>query len=78
MIGLHLMFLLATNRLAEFHMSLEQVDRAAQENNPYISTPVKLEQSLMEGVYNKVVLTEGTIPSSYYALFVRILMDTVR
>ncbi|KHN71372.1 26S proteasome non-ATPase regulatory subunit 8, partial [Toxocara canis] len=25
-----------------------------------------------------VVLTEGTIPSPYYAVFIRILMDTVR
>ncbi|VDK66433.1 unnamed protein product, partial [Anisakis simplex] len=54
MIGLNLMYLLATNHLAEFHMLLEQVDQSVQQNNPYISTPVKLEQSLIEGVYNKV------------------------
>ncbi|VDN54916.1 unnamed protein product [Dracunculus medinensis] len=78
MIGLHLMYLLATNRLAEFHMLLEQVDQSVQQQNPYISTPVKLEQSLMEGVYNKVILTEKTIPSPYYSIFIRILMDTIR
>uniref|UniRef100_A0A0M3INZ3 26S proteasome non-ATPase regulatory subunit 8 n=1 Tax=Ascaris lumbricoides TaxID=6252 RepID=A0A0M3INZ3_ASCLU len=92
MIGLDLMYLLATNHLAEFHMAsatlflrqlsrgklLEQVEQSVQQSNPYISTPVKLEQSLIEGVYNKVVLTEGTIPSPYYAVFIRILMDTVR
>uniref|UniRef100_A0A915BDT8 26S proteasome non-ATPase regulatory subunit 8 n=1 Tax=Parascaris univalens TaxID=6257 RepID=A0A915BDT8_PARUN len=78
MIGLDLMYLLATNHLAEFHMLLEQVEQSVQQSNPYISTPVKLEQSLIEGVYNKVVLTEGTIPSPYYAVFIRILMDTVR
>uniref|UniRef100_A0A0N5AW61 26S proteasome non-ATPase regulatory subunit 8 n=1 Tax=Syphacia muris TaxID=451379 RepID=A0A0N5AW61_9BILA len=78
MVGLDLMYLLATNRLAEFHMLLEQIEQSVQETNPYITTPVYLEQSLMEGVYNKVVLTEGNIPSPFYSIFIRILMDTVR
>ncbi|CAG9532121.1 unnamed protein product [Cercopithifilaria johnstoni] len=78
MIGLNLMYFLTTNQHAQFHMLLEQIDQKVQQNNPYITTPVKLEQSLMEGVYNKVVLTEKNIPSSYYALFIRISMDTVR
>lgn len=78
MIGLNLMYLLATNQHAQFHMLLEQIDQNVQQNNPYISTPVKLEQSLMEGVYNKVILTEKNIPSPYYALFIHISMDTVR
>uniref|UniRef100_A0A915PB72 non-specific serine/threonine protein kinase n=1 Tax=Setaria digitata TaxID=48799 RepID=A0A915PB72_9BILA len=78
MIGLNLMYLLTTNQHAQFHMLLEQIDQNIQQNNPYITTPVKLEQSLMEGVYNKVVLTEKNIPSPYYALFIRISMDTVR
>ncbi|VDN02192.1 unnamed protein product [Thelazia callipaeda] len=78
MIGLNLMYLLATNQHAQFHMLLEQIDQNIQQNNPYISTPVKLEQSLMEGVYNKVILTEKNIPSPYYALFIRMSMDAVR
>ncbi|KAK6049369.1 hypothetical protein COOONC_13126 [Cooperia oncophora] len=53
MIGLNLMFLLASNRLSDFHMLLESVPQSIQSNNPYISTPVRLEQSLMEGAYNK-------------------------
>lgn len=40
--------------------------------------PVKLEQYLMEGAYNKVILNEKTIPSPFYAPFVKILMNTVR
>lgn len=78
MLGLNLMYLLATNQHPEFQMMLEQIDPAVQQSNPYISTAMKLEQSLMEGVYNKVVLTEKNIPSPYYALFVRISMDTIR
>ncbi|MCP9259373.1 Peroxisomal multifunctional enzyme A [Dirofilaria immitis] len=62
MIGLNLMYFLTTNQHAQFHMLLEQIDQNIQQSNPYITTPVKLEQSLMEGVYNKVVLTEKTSP----------------
>uniref|UniRef100_A0AAF5RUL1 26S proteasome non-ATPase regulatory subunit 8 n=1 Tax=Wuchereria bancrofti TaxID=6293 RepID=A0AAF5RUL1_WUCBA len=78
MIGLDLMFLLATNQHTEFHMLLEQIDQDIQQKNPYIKIPMKLEQSLIEGAYHKIVLTEKNIPSPYYALFIRISMDTVR
>ncbi|VDM68031.1 unnamed protein product [Strongylus vulgaris] len=78
MVGLNLMFLLASNRLSDFHMLLESVPQHIQTSNPYISTPVRLEQSLMEGAYNKVILTEKTIPSQYYSTFIRIMMDAVR
>ncbi|KHN80288.1 26S proteasome non-ATPase regulatory subunit 8 [Toxocara canis] len=70
MIGLDLMYLLATNHLAEFHMLLERVDQSIQQSNPYISTPVKLEQSLIEGVYNKVValiLSSHPPPSPFFS-----------
>jgi len=78
MLGLHLMYLIAANKLSDFHMLLEQIDQSVQKKNPYISMPVKLEQYLMEGAYNKVVLNEKSIPSPYYLPFVKILMDTVR
>ncbi|KAI6182673.1 26S proteasome non-ATPase regulatory subunit 8 [Aphelenchoides bicaudatus] len=78
MLGLHLMYLIAVNKLSDFHMLLEQVDQSVQQKNPYIMMPVKLEQSLMEGAYNKVTLNEKAIPSPYYAPFIKILMDTVR
>ncbi|KAI6203193.1 26S proteasome non-ATPase regulatory subunit 8 [Aphelenchoides besseyi] len=78
MFGLHLMYLIASNKLSDFHMLLEQIDQSVQHKNPYISMPVKLEQSLMEGAYNKVTLNEKAIPSPYYAPFIRVLMDTVR
>ncbi|CAL2033113.1 unnamed protein product [Caenorhabditis brenneri] len=78
MTGLHLMFLLASNRLSDFHMLLEQVPQKEQISNAYISTPVRIEQSLMEGAYNKVVLTEKNIPSPFYSVFIRIMLDTIR
>ncbi|CAP23756.1 Protein CBR-RPN-12 [Caenorhabditis briggsae] len=78
MTGLHLMFLLASNRLSDFHMLLEQVPQKEQTSNAYISTPVRIEQSLMEGAYNKVVLTEKNIPNPSYSVFIRIMLDTIR
>uniref|UniRef100_A0A8R1DMQ8 26S proteasome non-ATPase regulatory subunit 8 n=1 Tax=Caenorhabditis japonica TaxID=281687 RepID=A0A8R1DMQ8_CAEJA len=78
MTGLQLMFLLAFNRLSDFHMLLEQVPQREQTSNAYISTPVRIEQSLMEGAYNKVVLTEKNIPSPFYSVFIRIMLDTIR
>ncbi|CAA93778.1 26S proteasome non-ATPase regulatory subunit 8 [Caenorhabditis elegans] len=78
MTGLHLMFLLAANRLSDFHMLLEQIPQKEQTSNAYISTPVRIEQSLMEGAYNKVVLTEKNIPSPFYTIFIRIMLDTIR
>ncbi|CAB3411032.1 unnamed protein product [Caenorhabditis bovis] len=78
MIGLNLMFYLAHNRLAEFHMLLEQVPHSEQTSNAYIVTPVRIEQSIMEGAYNKVILTEKNIPSPFYEPFIKTMVDTIR
>ena len=53
LLGLNLLYLLSTNRVAEFHTELELLP-TSQLDNPYIRHPVSLEQYLMEGTYNKV------------------------
>ncbi|PAV83200.1 hypothetical protein WR25_16587 [Diploscapter pachys] len=78
MIGLYLMYLLSSNKLSDFHMVLERVPHKEHSANPYICTPVRLEHSLMEGAYNKVVLTEKNIPSPYYSIFINIMVSAVR
>ncbi|VDN06669.1 unnamed protein product [Thelazia callipaeda] len=78
MIGLNLMYLLATNQHPEFHMLLEQIDEEIQQNNPYIHIPLTLEQSVMEGAYHKILLTKKNIPSPYYTLFMHMSMNTIR
>jgi len=78
MLGLNLMYLLAENKLPEFHMELERIPSQATADNVYISTPVKLEQYLMEGTYNKIFLSKANVPSPYYTYFIEILLDTVR
>ena len=53
-LGLNLLRLLVQNRIAEFHTELELLSPAALEN-PCIKHAVELEQSFMEGAYNRVL-----------------------
>jgi len=78
MLGLDLMCLLAQNNLSSFHMELERIATKVALENPYIAFPVKLEQALMEGAYNKIFLSKSNLPSPYYGFFMDILLDTVR
>merc|ERR1712222_306751 len=48
------------------------------QNNVYIKHPVSLEQYIMEGSYNKVLLAKGNVPAESYKYFIDILMITVR
>jgi 26S proteasome regulatory subunit N12 len=78
LIGLHLLCLLARNRLAEFHTELELLNPKLIQTNIYIRHPVSLEQYLMEGSYNKVFLSKGNVPSPSYNFFMDILLQTIR
>ena len=77
LLGLNLLCLLSQNRVAEFHTELERLPAEALAD-VYISHPVKLEQFIMEGSYNKVVLSKGNVPAESYKYFIDILMGTVR
>ncbi|KAI8814535.1 COP9 signalosome [Cladochytrium replicatum] len=76
-LGLNLLRLLAQNRISEFHTELEQID-AAQMDSVYIKHPVEIEQSLMEGSYNKVWKNRSNVPAEEYVFFIDILMKTIR
>jgi len=78
MLGLNLMYLLAENKLPEFHMELERIPSQIVTDNVYVSTPVQLEQYLMEGTYNKIFLSKSNVPSPHYTYFIETLLDTVR
>jgi len=78
LIGLHLLCLLSSNRLAEFHTELELLEPKLIQNNIYIKHPVSLEQYLMEGSYNKVFLSKDNVPSASYNFFIDILLRTIR
>jgi len=78
LLGLNLLCLLSQNRVAEFHTELERLPATEVQNNVYIKHPVSLEQYIMEGSYNKVVLAKGNVPAESYKYFIDILMGTVR
>jgi len=78
LLGLNLLCLLAQNRVAEFHTELERLNPNDIQHNMYIRHPVSLEQYIMEGSYNKVLLAKGNVPAESYNFFIDILMETVR
>lgn len=77
-IGLNLLRLLAENKIADFHSLLEELDLDVIANNIYIKHPIHIEQSLMEGSYNKVWNSRANVPAQEYAIFIDILMATIR
>ena len=78
LLGLNLMFLLSESRLAEFHAELERLPPDEIEGNVYISYPVKLEQNLMEGSYQKIFMLRENVPDPHYAFFVNKLLHTIK
>ncbi|KAL8229203.1 hypothetical protein R6Q57_014103 [Mikania cordata] len=69
--------LLVQNRIAEFHTELELLPACALEN-PCIKHAVELEQSFMEGAYNRVLTARQTVPHETYIYFMDLLARTVR
>ncbi|KAG0448370.1 hypothetical protein HPP92_027865 [Vanilla planifolia] len=76
-LGLNLLRLLVQNRIAEFHTELELLSTTALEN-PCIKHAVELEQSFMEGAYNRVLSARQTVPHETYVYFMDLLAKTVR
>ncbi|KAD7478615.1 hypothetical protein E3N88_01751 [Mikania micrantha] len=76
-LGLNLLRLLVQNRIAEFHTELELLPACALEN-PCIKHAVELEQSFMEGAYNRVLTARQTVPHETYIYFMDLLARTVR
>ncbi|CAK9147470.1 unnamed protein product [Ilex paraguariensis] len=76
-LGLNLLRLLVQNRIAEFHTELELLSARALEN-PCIKHAVELEQSFMEGAYNRVLSARQTVPHETYVYFMDLLAKTVR
>ena len=78
LLGLNLLSLLAQNRLAEFHTELELLPVDELQSNVYLRYPVVLEQYLMEGCYNKVLLSYESAPAQSYRFFLDVMNSTVR
>lgn len=78
LLGLNLLHLLAQGRISDFHMQLELIDPQLIQENIYIKHSVKIEQSLMEGSYNKVWKARQDVPAQEYLFFMDMLMQTIR
>lgn len=76
-LGLNLLFLLAEDRMGEFHTQLELIP-LKEHSNMYVAFPVRLEQHLMEGTYNKVLSARSAAPAPSYTFFMDTLAETVR
>jgi len=78
LLGLNLLCLLSQNRVADFHTELERLPHKEVKENVYISHPARLEQYIMEGSYNKVLLAKRNVPAESFNYFIDILLNTVR
>ena len=93
--GLHLLLLLSQGDYAGFHTVLESLEVAAAasgdgkkapkggkavEDDVYIQYPVKLEQDLMEGAYDKVwgATKSERVPSEEYGVFSEVSLARAR
>ncbi|CAN6250087.1 unnamed protein product [Urochloa humidicola] len=76
-LGLNLLRLLAENRIAEFHTELELLPLEAL-NHPCIKYVVELEQSLMEGAFNRLINARQAVPHETYVYLMDLLAETVR
>lgn len=77
LLGLNLLRLLVQNRIAEFHTELELLPPGAQEAE-CVQFAVRLEQSLMEGAYYRVLSARQRMPDAIYGHLMDLLVVTVR
>ena len=54
-LGLYLLYLLASERVADFHTELESLS-SHEQSNAFIKYPIQLERYIMEGNYAKVLV----------------------
>ncbi|RLM75016.1 hypothetical protein C2845_PM15G21650 [Panicum miliaceum] len=76
-LGLNLLRLLAENRIAEFHTELELLSLEAL-SHPCIKYAVELEQSFMEGAYNRLINAHHAVPHETYVYLMDLLVETIR
>jgi 26S proteasome regulatory subunit N12 len=78
LIGLHLLYLLAYNKISEYHTEIELLPAEVLHSNVFISVPVSLEQHFVEGSYNKILKQRQAVPHEAYQVFVDKFVDAIR
>lgn len=78
-LGLYLLYLLAYNKIAEYHTEIELIPVAVQHTNVFIKVPVSLEQHFVEGSYAKILgQKRQAVPHEAYQFFVDKFLDAIR
>lgn len=77
-LGLYLLYLLAYNKISEYHTEIELIPVEEQRNNVFIQVPVSLEQHFVEGSYNKILSRKQNVPIEAYQFFVDKFVDAIR
>jgi len=78
LIGLHLLYLLAYNKISEYHTEIELIPTDILASNVFISVPVSLELHFVEGSYNKILRQKQAVPHEAYQVFVDKFVDAIR
>ncbi|CRG99806.1 26S proteasome regulatory subunit RPN12, putative [Plasmodium relictum] len=76
-LGVYLLYLLASNSIGDFHMTLEIIPIEDQ-NDKYIKYVLELEQHIMDGYFHYVLTRKDEIPLYLYSLFMERLYSTIR
>ncbi|KAG4303550.1 hypothetical protein PCANB_000125 [Pneumocystis canis] len=76
--GLSLLNLLSKNCISDFYTTLETLPIDMIEHDKHISWVIKLEQSIMEGSYDRTQKMLMQCPSPEYEIYVNMIMDLVR
>ena len=64
-LGLYLLYLLAYNKISEYHTELELIP-FNEHSNVYINVPVSLEQYFVDGNYLRILNTKQNLPLAMY------------
>ncbi|ANQ07955.1 26S proteasome non-ATPase regulatory subunit [Plasmodium coatneyi] len=76
-IGMYLLYLLSSNLIGDFHMTLEIISIEDQ-SDEYIRYVLELEQHIMDGYFYHVLTRKDDIPLHLYGLFIERLYNTIR
>ncbi|CAA15600.1 hypothetical protein PFAG_00435 [Plasmodium falciparum Santa Lucia] len=76
-VGLYLLYLLASNSIGDFHMTLEILP-LEDHNDIYIKYVLNVEQNIMDGFFHHVLTKKENIPLYLYESFMDKLYTTIR
>jgi 26S proteasome regulatory subunit N12 len=65
-------------RIAQYHTEIELISEEDLANNIYIKVPVSLENSFVQGSYQKILSTKQNMPLLAYHFFIDKFEDTIR